>query len=269
MASHLASKYLQLPDGSEDFGKPSPLAMLAATCKKIGVASPRKATRRVVRTRSPQPVASRTLSPQPATTSLFETPIPAMSCHQPPPTPPPSPPSAVTTPLAPGFQSVDSMSLPYSGGALQCRQPYCAVYQPSTPCYTPYTMVVPPKSQYVPAVDYMNSYCYSPRYLPRRVLYHPYHPHALTSQISSSLVFGVYPHHMSASVSSPSSLKVRSRRDHRNHWQVVNQLDRVIDDERIEEEIIEVLSLWSYNDSKFDYILVLLLHVASLCYLYI
>ena len=27
-------------------------------------------------------------------------------------------------------------------------------------------------------------------------------------------------------------------------------------------------SLWSYNDSKFDYVLVLLLHVASLCYLY-
>ena len=222
MASHLASKYLQLPDDSGDFGKPSPLALLAATCKKIGVASPRKATRRVVRTRSPQPVSSRTPSPQPATTSLFETPIPAMSCHQLPPTPPPTPPSAVTTPLAPGFQSVtplpvDSMSLPYSGGALQCRQPCCAVYQPSTPRYTPYTMVVPPKSQCVPAVDYMNSYCYSPRYLPRRVLYHAYHPHAVTSQISSSPVFGVYPHHMSASVSSPSSLKVRSRRDHRNH----------------------------------------------------
>ena len=229
MASHLASKYLQLPDDSGDFGKPSPLAMLAATCKKIGAASPRKATRRVVRTPSPQPAVSRTPSPQPATTNLFETRVPSMSCHQLPPTPPPSPPSAVTTPSVSGFQTpsppqVDFVSLPYSDEALQYRQPCCAVYQPSTPSYTPYTMVVPARSQCVPVVDYMNSYCYSPRYLPRRVLYHPYHSPAVTmvtAQISSSPVFGVYPHHMSASGLSTSSLKVRSRRDRRNHGQVV------------------------------------------------
>ena len=251
MASHLASKYLQLPDDSGDFGKPSPLAMLAATCKKIGVASPRKVTRRVMRTPSPQPAVravSRTPSPQPATTNLFEMRVPSMSCHQLPPTPPPSPPSAVTTLSVPGFQtasppsSVDFVSLPYSEEARRCCQPCCAVYQPSTPSYTPYTMVVPARSQCVPAVDYMNSYCYSPRYLPRRVLYHPYLSPAVTAQISSSPVFGVYPHHVSASGSSTSSLKVHSRRDHRNHGQVVNQLDRVIDNDRIE-EIIDVLSL--------------------------
>ena len=249
MASHLASKYLQLPDDSGDFGKPSPLAMLAATCKKIGVASPRKATRRGLRTPSPQPAVSRTPSPQPATTNLFETRVPSMSCYQLPPTPPPSPPSAVITPSVPGFQTaspppVDFVSLPYSEEALQCRQPCCAVNQPSTPSYMPYTMVVPGRSQCVPAVDYMNSYCYSPRYLPRRVYYHPYHSHAVTSQISSSPVFGVYPHHMSASGSSPSSLKVRSRRDRRNHHgQVVKKLDRVLNDKRIEEELVDVVSL--------------------------
>ena len=244
----MASKYLQLPDDSGDFGKPSPLAMLAATCKKIGVASPRKATRRVVRTPSPQPAVSRTPSPQPATTNLFETSAPAMSCHQLPPTPPPSPPSAVTTPSAPGFQtasppSVDFVSPPNTCGALQCHQPCCAVYQPSTPRCTPYTMVVPATRQSIPAVDYMNSYCYSPRYLPRRVLYHPYHPHTVTSQISSSPIFGVYPHHMSASGSSPSSLKVRSRRDRRAHGQIVKHAGYEVDNEGVGEEIIDVVSL--------------------------
>ena len=243
MASHLASKYLQLPDDSGDFGKPSPLAMLAATCKKIGVASPRKATRRVVRTPSPQPTVSRTPSPQPATTNLFETRVPSMSCHQLPPTPPPSPPSAVTTPSVPGFQTaspppVDFVSLPYSEEALQCRQPCCPVYQPSSPRYTPY-LVVPARSQCVPAVEYMNSYCYSPHYLPRRVSYHPYHPHTVTSQISSSPVFGVYPHHMSA------SLKVRTRRDRRAHGHIVKHVGYEVDNEGDEERIIDVVSLWN------------------------
>lgn len=245
----MASKYLQLPDDSGDFGKPSPLAMLAATCKMIGVASPRKAKRRVLRTPSPQPAVSRTPSPQPATTNLFETRVPSTSCHQLPPTPPPSPPPAVTSPSVPGLQTaspppVDFVSLPYSDEPLQCHQPCCTVYQPSTPSYTPYTMVVPARSQCIPAVDYMNSYCYSPRYLPRRVLYHPYHSPDVTAQISPSPVFGVYPHHMSASGSSTLSLKVRSRRDRRNHGQVVKQLDRVLIDEQIiQEEIVDVVSL--------------------------
>ena len=226
MTSHLASKYLNVPEDCGDFGKPSPLAMLAATCKKIGVESPRVARRRVLRTPSPQPTTSRTPSPQHAATSLFETPVPEMACHQLPPTPPPSPP-------------------PCGTGTLKCHQPSDAAYQPSsTPRYTPYTIALPTRTQYVPAVDYMNSYCYSPFYMPRRVSYLPYHPESATSQISSSFVFGVYPQHIAVGSSTSSSLKVRSKRGRRTHGHIANHSGLGFGDEiRVEEEIIDVVSL--------------------------
>ena len=215
--------------------------MLAATCKKIGVASPR--ARRVVRMPSPQPAASRTPSPQPAATSLLETPLVALSCHQLPPTPPPSPPSTVTMPSASPFPSaspppMDFVSLPY--GALQCHQSRYTVYQPSTPRYTPYTVVVPAQGQCAPSVDYMKSYCYSPCYLPRRV---SYQPHSVSSQKSSPPVFGVYPAHDKSSLGSSTSLKVRSRRDRRTHRQTIRHSIQELVDERVEEEVIDVVSL--------------------------
>ena len=222
MTSHLASKYLNVPEDCGDFGKPSPLAMLAATCKKIGVEPPRVARWRVLRTPSPQPTASRTpSSPQYAATSLSETPVPERACHQLPPTPPPSP--------------------PCSTGILKCHQPSGNAYQPSAARYTPYTIALPTRTQYVPTMDYMNSYCYSPVYMPQRVSYLPCHPESATSQISSSFVFGVYPHHVA---STSSSLKVRSKRDRRTHGHIANHSGLGLGDEiAVEEEIVDVESL--------------------------
>ena len=245
MASQLASKYLHLSDDCQDLGKPSPLAMLAATCKKIGVESPRVTRRRVVRRSSPQTAISRTPSPQPTATSLVESPVPTMSGHQLPPTPPPSPPCAVPPSSTSGFMTVtpltvDFLSPPYYNGTLQYHQPWQSV----TPRYTPYTMVVPTRGQCVPAVNHTDSYCYSPCYLPRRLSYNPYHPHSVASQISSSPVFGVYPHHGSTSSSSSSSMKVRSRREHRRHQGKIMKLSgHESSDQEVEEGIIDVVSL--------------------------
>ncbi|XP_072180147.1 uncharacterized protein [Diadema setosum] len=105
MASCITSKYLQLPD-CDTSNKPSPLALLVATCQRIGSASrpsspaaqlqpPRerspavehKASEKVAPARSPRPTLTRSTSP--ATTTAASTMLPAVS------------PSEVPSPSAP------------------------------------------------------------------------------------------------------------------------------------------------------------------------
>ncbi|XP_030847663.1 DNA-directed RNA polymerase II subunit rpb1-like [Strongylocentrotus purpuratus] len=229
MATPAASKYLQLSDASScEIGKPSPLAMLAATCRKIGT-SPRVSSRRVLGLRTP--------SQQPQTTFLPNTPVCTSSCSYLPPTPPPSPPMqiAVTSPSSSPALSISPQALP-----LRSVSPVITGHHP---CYYP---LYQPVMQYSP---YSTTPLSRPGVQPSSVSYHsattPYspctplmiptfnhtllHPHSS----SSSSMFGVYPHHDQPVHATMSSMKVRHTRNRRSYQPVVKD----------EEDIIDVVSI--------------------------
>ncbi|XP_011665476.2 extensin isoform X1 [Strongylocentrotus purpuratus] len=227
MATH-TSKYLQLPNASScEIVKPSPLAMLAATCRKIGT-SPRVSSRRVLSMRTP--------SPQPKTTSLPNTPVCTSSCSYLPPTPPPSPPMQiiVTSPSSSPVLSMSPQPLPLRSvspvitGHQTCYYP---LYQPVMR-YSPYSTtplsrptVQPSSMSYHPATTPYST-C-APVMVPtfNHTLLHPHSP---------SSMFGVYPHHDQPVHATMSAMKVRHTRNRRSCRLNIN-------DE--EEEIIDVVSL--------------------------
>ncbi|XP_041456579.1 flocculation protein FLO11-like [Lytechinus variegatus] len=227
MAS-LTSKYLQLPDASScDIGKPSPLAMLAATCRKIGT-SPGVSSRRVPRIPSPQPQ----LTPL-STTSPVSTPS---SCSYLPPTPPPSPhmtSSSRALSVSPEPTELSPLPLRSVSPIIPGHQPcYYPVYQPVMR-YSPYSTTpvsrprVPPSSMSYHLATTPYSSC-TPMVVPVPTFNHTLH------SSSSPPMFGVYPHHDQPIHATMSSMKVHPTRNRRSRRVVVK-------DE--EEEIIDVVSL--------------------------
>nr|XP_054768005.1 transcription factor Sp5-like [Lytechinus pictus] len=222
----LTSKYLQLPEASScDIGKPSPLAMLAATCRKIGT-SPCVSSRRVPRIPSPQPQ----LNPL-STTSPVSTPS---SCSYLPPTPPPSPHMTSSSPaLSVSPQPTELSPLRSVSPIIPGHQPcYYPLYQPVMR-YSPYSSTplsrprVKPSSMSYHLATTPYSSC-TPVVVPVQTFNHTLH------SSSSPPMFGVYPHHDQPIHATMSSMKVRSTRNRRSRRVVIN-------DE--EEEIIDVVSL--------------------------
>ncbi|XP_072181119.1 uncharacterized protein [Diadema setosum] len=237
MATSVKSKYLQLSDEDAScIGKPSPLALLAATCRKIGTASPRTAAR----TPSPRPASG-------STSDLLSAPVAKVPCHQLPPTPPPSPPYVSVSPAASPVGIDRSSPLPASTTCYTTQPPVCPpphqpnsthpAYRPTSVRYSPYTMIPARRSTRYPPVC-SSPCCLGPQYLPYPAAYHQgssicsssYYPVPFTHVP----VFGVYDQHqLRAPVASVSSMKTRPAR--RQPRKAAEQED--------EEEIIDVVSL--------------------------
>nr|XP_054767951.1 uncharacterized protein LOC129275182 [Lytechinus pictus] len=223
----LTSKYLQLPDASScDIGKPSPLAMLAATCRKIGT-SPGESSRRMPRIPSPQPQ----LTPL-STTSPVSTPS---SCSYLPPTPPPSPHMTSSSPaLSVSPEPTELSTLRSVSPSIPGHQPcYYPLYQPALR-YSPYstTPLSRPRVQPSSMSHHLATTPYS-SCTPMVVPVPPFN-HSFILSSSSPPMFGVYPHHDQPIHATMSSMKVRSTRNRRSRRVVIK-------DE--EEEIIDVVSL--------------------------
>nr|XP_054767962.1 transcription factor Sp5-like [Lytechinus pictus] len=225
MAS-LTSKYLQLPDASScDIGKPSPLAMLAATCRKIGT-SPGVSSRRMPGIPSPQPQLNSLSRTSPVSTSS--------PCPYLPPTPPPSPHMTSSSPaLSVSPEPTELSPLRLVSPIIPCHQPcYYPLYQPVMR-YSPYSTTplsrprVPPSSMSYHLATTPYSSC-TPVVVPVPTFNHTLH------SSSSPPMFGVYPHHDQPIHVTMSSMKVRSTRNRRSRRVVIK-------DE--EEEIIDVVSL--------------------------
>eukprot|EP00057_Strongylocentrotus_purpuratus_P024912 XP_011679386.1 PREDICTED: DNA-directed RNA polymerase II subunit RPB1-like isoform X2 [Strongylocentrotus purpuratus] len=216
MATYTASKYLQLPDASScDIGKPSPLAMLAATCRKIGT-SPRVSSRRVLSMRTP--------SPQPKHTSLPNTPVSTSSCSYLPPTPPPSPSSSPALSMSPQPLPLRSVS-PVITGHQPCYYP---LYQPVMR-YSPYS--TPPLSRPGVQPSSMSYHSATTPYSPCTPMMIPTYNHTLLHPHSPSM-FGVYPHHDQPVHATMPSMKVRHTRNRRSRQPDVEN-----------EDIIDVVSI--------------------------
>eukprot|EP00057_Strongylocentrotus_purpuratus_P005730 XP_003731647.1 PREDICTED: DNA-directed RNA polymerase II subunit RPB1-like isoform X1 [Strongylocentrotus purpuratus] len=216
MATPATSKYLQLPDASScDIGKPSPLAMLAATCRKIGT-SPRVSSRRVLSMRTP--------SPQPKHTSLPNTPVSTSSCSYLPPTPPPSPSSSPALSMSPQPLPLRSVS-PVITGHQPCYYP---LYQPVMR-YSPYS--TPPLSRPGVQPSSMSYHSATTPYSPCTPMMIPTYNHTLLHPHSPSM-FGVYPHHDQPVHATMPSMKVRHTRNRRSRQPDVEN-----------EDIIDVVSI--------------------------
>ncbi|XP_003731647.2 extensin isoform X4 [Strongylocentrotus purpuratus] len=224
MATH-TSKYLQLPDASScDIGKPSPLALLTATCRKIGT-SPRVSSRRVL--------SMRTTSPQSKHTALPITHVSTSSCSYLPPTPPPSPPMQidVTSPSSSPALSMSPQPLPLRSVSpvISGHQPcYYPQYQPVMR-YSPYS--TPPLSRPRVPPSSMSYHAASTPYFPCTPMMIPTYNHTLLHPHSPSL-FGVYPHHDQPVHATMPSMKVRHTRNRRTRQPDVEN-----------EDIIDVVSI--------------------------
>nr|XP_054775687.1 uncharacterized protein LOC129284289 [Lytechinus pictus] len=212
MAS-LTSKYLQLPDASScDIGKPSPLAMLAATCRKI-CTSPGESSRRMPRILSPQPQLTSLSTTSPASTSS--------SCSYLPPTPPPSPHMTSSSPaLSVSPEPTELSSLRSVSPIIPGHQPcYYPLYQPVMR-YSPHSTThlsrprVPPSSMSYHLATTPYSSC-TPLVVPVPTFNHTLH------SSSSPPKFGVYPHHDQPIHAKMSSMKVLSTRNRRSRRVVV------------------------------------------------
>ncbi|XP_041460632.1 pollen-specific leucine-rich repeat extensin-like protein 1 [Lytechinus variegatus] len=224
-----SSKYLQLPaHDSTDIGKPSPLALLAATCQRIGAGSPRPSQPTMkYRPSSPSPSIGKPEQPTrrptpPLVSAPVRSPIMAVSpvereapaavstspaaAYQLPLTPPSSPPQVESkvSPPPPTMMSVPApVSSPAERLAFPAEHPGHLPLQPVLHMpslhYSPYTMVVPSITPYSSCVSQCR--CTHTPHLPAvhpvllpasSVSGAPLHPAA---QMSPPLSFGHYLHH--------------------------------------------------------------------------
>nr|XP_054750707.1 uncharacterized protein LOC129256558 [Lytechinus pictus] len=220
-----SSKYLQLPaHDSTDIGKPSPLALLAATCQRIGAGSPSPSQPMMkYRPSSPSPSISKPEQPTrrptpPLVSAPVRSPIMAVSpvereapavskspaaAYQLPLTPPSSPsqveskvsppPTMMSVP-APVSSPAERLGFPAEHPGHLPLQP--VLHMPSLH-YSPYTVVVPGITPYSSCVSQCRCTPHLPAVHPvllpaSSVSSAPLHPAA---QMSPPLSFGHYLHH--------------------------------------------------------------------------
>ncbi|XP_799924.2 transcription factor Sp5 [Strongylocentrotus purpuratus] len=278
-----SSKYLQLPaHDSSDIGKPSPLALLAATCQRIGAGSPSSSQSPRHRPRTPSPVLRSeqpTIRPTPSIVSApTRSPVMPVSpvarettsdhpkaCKSPAaayqyPLTPPSSPQQLESKVPSSRMS--SVPVPVSSPVERlsyaaehpCHLPLQPVLHMPSLHYSPYTMVVPAPSSIISpyTTSCVNQCCCTPHLpavhpmlsLPAGASFAAGARLQPTAPLSPPLSFGTYLHHdVEARLSSAGKMKSHHAMISSGHLYRPYDFTKHPSRRQAEEEFIDVVSV--------------------------